>query len=126
MCSPKPQSCHRIKYCNQSFLNFINLLRQYLFSGSSGGYYQQCVCCFVLPIRPSPVLYDNNLQIKLWKKTMEYIQINNIDLYNEINTNKEMEIDSIYNQISLEISPALPCTEIIAVSPYCACFSILC
>jgi hypothetical protein len=49
---------------------------------------------------------------------MKYDRIINI----EQNIIEEINIDSIYNQIS----HALPYTEIISISHYSACFSILC
>ncbi len=56
-------------------------LRTWCCTGSSGGYYQQCLCCCVLPVRASPLAYSSNLEDLLWAQSLHVVHDAHAELH---------------------------------------------
>lgn len=113
--------------------------------GSNGGYYQQCCCCTVIPVRPSPLITSANMQNKLWNHSLQaiqnispslyqYLEENSPDIFYE-NTAKDglasgsgAQLDkyTLPSSSCCQLSPAYPCTEVLAIAPYCPCIAMMC
>lgn len=95
-----------------------------LFTGSSGGYYQQCLCMCTVPVRPMPKLHDLQLQDKLWEGSLAYINRNNGSLGQHLQDVIKQE--NVQPSDSQLVSPALPCSEILVCGSQCPCVTMCC
>ena len=119
----------------QTLGNITNTVQRYLFTGSNGGYYQQCLCCCIVPVRASPLVYEYHLQNDLWKASFEYIRVRNNELYEYVMTNSaslgpklngERQLKPRNLPRRLHVSPATPCSECLTIAPYCVCLACIC
>jgi NAD(P)-dependent dehydrogenase (short-subunit alcohol dehydrogenase family) len=110
-------------------------LQSYCFTGTDGGYYQQCMCCCVVPLRASPPLYNPRIQTLLWESSFQFVKHEHAQLYEFVVThlNDSGGADTPTDKISMTelphrklISTALPCTELCALAPYNICWACLC
>lgn len=104
-----PRSCFTcFDKCSESF-------RTAAIGSASGEYFQQSFCCCILPVRPSPILRYESLQVKLWNDSFEFIAFKSPTLFSELEGNVQTTIQPQGHTI---VSAALPCTEFLAVYPY--------
>ena len=158
-------------------------------TGSSGGYYQQCLCCCVCPVRPMPSTYSTETGDRLWDASLVEVRRaapdlgarlegiicaealdtgHRVELRARITGEREEggeggEMEGLTEQEQEKegqeraqgivegegrgrgrgaeggkgkdggrrrhrcswVSPALPCTEVLACAPYCACWACL-
>ena len=105
-------------------------------NGSGGGYYQQVAQVAVCPVRPMPNVYDMKLQNNLWEASMAQVKrvdqdlgvmLDQVVFVEEHNSSSSSgrEDGGGWMREHCWMSPALPCTEIVACLPYCICISCL-
>jgi hypothetical protein len=110
------------------------------FMGDSGGYYQQgCQLC-VVPVRAMPTTNDRLVQDDLWRASLAEVKRRHISLGGALQQvdeqfsqdtqliNSDTNTDGLLLQqqhCQCRVSPALPCSEILTVMPYCVCIACL-
>lgn len=102
-----------------------------VFAGSSGGYFQQCMCCSVLPVRPSPMLNNTNTQALLWANSLKYVSREHAVFYEYVQSvltkyDARLLNSSESGECNVLVSPAWPCMECLSAGPYCVCVACLC
>lgn len=110
------------------------------FMGDSGGYYQQgCQLC-VIPVRAMPATYDSRVQDDLWLASLVEVRQRHNSLgqrleqvnkqfsqhAQQINSDTDLLLPPHQQHCDCRVSPALPCSELLTVMPYCVCFACLC
>ena len=123
--APKPCITDRADQWT-SILQALDCARQCICAGGNGGYYQQCLCCAVIPVRPSPILYNQPLQEKLWKQTLLAIKQLQPSLHAIIELHSSLLLSEVQPSCMPPVSPAWPCTELISHAPYCVFLACLC
>eukprot|EP00040_Diaphanoeca_grandis_P032712 m.198963 g.198963 ORF g.198963 m.198963 type:complete len:441 (+) comp32715_c0_seq3:382-1704(+) len=94
-------------------------------TGSNGGYHQQCLCCCVVPVRPSPPMHNMGLQDRLWDASMQKISRDDEELGAYLTNVLQKQMVTTTSGTTL-VSPAVPCTEVLAAFPMlCACISCI-
>jgi NAD(P)-dependent dehydrogenase (short-subunit alcohol dehydrogenase family) len=120
-----PFECCCFSQPKSALSSCTHCVQTYCFTGSDGGYFQQCLCCCVLPVRASPLLYSRNLESLLWKLSLEYIKYEHPLLAEFIEShNSKIEYDP--SKQRLMVSSALPCSEICGLAPYNVCWTCFC
>ena len=100
------------------------------------GNYQQVAQVAVCPVRPMPNVYDMKLQNNLWEASMAQVKrvdqdlgvmLDQVVFVEEHNSSSSSgrEDGGGWMREHCWMSPALPCTEIVACLPYCICISCL-
>ena len=94
-----------------------------------GGYYQQGLCCCLVPVRARPALYEVGLQDMLWDASLEAVRAEAPELLVHAGTSSSGGGGGVTpreREREVHVSPALPCTELFSAAPNCVCFSCLC
>jgi NAD(P)-dependent dehydrogenase (short-subunit alcohol dehydrogenase family) len=115
--------------------------------GDSGGYYQQCLCCCLIPVRAWPQIYSVGLQRTLWESSSQGLREECPELAEKVAArypgllSGPLKEEVIQKQPGarteassiqpgppgrLLISPAPVCTEWLSCLPWCACVACLC
>jgi len=122
--------------CDSNCLSRVAAICCTAFMGGSGGYYQQSCQLCVIPVRAMPVTNDCRVQDDLWLASLAEVKQRHDSLgqrLEQVDKQFSQHIQHINSETDLpqqqhcqyRVSPALPCSEILTVMPYCVCFTCL-
>jgi NAD(P)-dependent dehydrogenase (short-subunit alcohol dehydrogenase family) len=124
--------CRPLRRCksarNGDSYSYCMDLGHTLCAGGNGGYFQQCFCCSVIPVRPAPSLTGMELQELLWTNSLLSVERENPVLGEYLREIiRKLDIGGLKEKKCGDtVSPAWPCTECLSFGPYCVCVACLC